>query len=192
MTAGAGSGKAAGVAVRRLTVLYDAQCSLCAFLRDWLVRQPQLVPLELVPAGSDEARRRHPELDHAATLDEITVVGDAGQVYRGGAAWIVTLWALREHRGLAHRLSTPAGARLAKGAVLAAAKWRGAQWSGARQGGARLDGARQGGARQGRAQWSGAQWGGRAYRRGDGWSYDPSGGWTYNAPGCEGGSCAAG
>jgi predicted DCC family thiol-disulfide oxidoreductase YuxK len=159
---GPATGKVTGVAVRRLTVLYDAQCSVCAFLRDWLVRQPQLVPLELVPAGSDEARRRHPDLDHAATLDEITVVGDAGQVYRGGAAWIVTLWALREHRGLAHRLSTPAGARLAKGAVLAAAKWRGAQW------------------------------GGRTYRRGDGWAYDPRRGWTYNAPGCEGGSCATG
>lgn len=175
MTVDAATRKAAGVAVRRLTVLYDARCSLCTFLRDWLLRQPQLVPLGLVPAGSDEARRRHPDLDHTATLDEITVVGDAGQVYRGGAAWIVTLWALREHRGLAHRLSTPAGTRLAKGAVLAAAKWRGAQSSGAWPGG---------------AQSSRAQWGGRAYRRGDGWSYDPSRGWTYTAPGCESGSCA--
>ncbi|MFI7411278.1 thiol-disulfide oxidoreductase DCC family protein [Streptomyces sp. NPDC049627] len=155
--------------VRRLTVLYDADCSLCAFLRDWLAKQPQLVPLELVPAGSDEARRRHPGLDHGATLDEITVVGDAGQVYRGGAAWIVTLWALREHRGLAHRLSTPSGIRLARGAALAAAKWRGAQWGG--------------------AQNRGAQWGGRGYRRADGWSYDPSWGWTYNPPGCDSGTC---
>ena len=48
--------------VRRLTVLYDAECSLCTFLRDWLVRQPQWVPLELVPAGSAEARRRFPGL----------------------------------------------------------------------------------------------------------------------------------
>lgn len=151
--------------VRRLTVLYDAECSLCTFLRAWLVKQPQLVPLEMVPAGSEEARRRHPDLDHGATLDDITVVGDAGQVYRGTAAWVVTLWALREHRGLAHRLSTPAGARLAKGAVLAAAKWRGAQ-----QGG--------------------TQWGGRGYRRAEGWSYDPSQGWTYYPPNCDDGTCA--
>ncbi|MEU6176738.1 thiol-disulfide oxidoreductase DCC family protein [Streptomyces coeruleorubidus] len=156
--------------VRRLTVLYDAECSLCAFLRDWLLRQPQLVPLELVPAGSEEARRRLPGLDHGATLDEITVVGDAGQVYRGPAAWVVTLWALREHRPLAHRLSTPSGARLAKGAVLAAAKWRGAQWN--------------------RGQQGGAQWGGRVYRRADGWAYDPGLGWTYTAPGCADGTCA--
>ncbi|GHH12914.1 thiol-disulfide oxidoreductase DCC family protein [Streptomyces lanatus] len=149
----------AGYAVRGLTVLYDAQCSLCTFLRDWLVKQPQLVPLEMVPAGSEEARRRYPGLDHGATLDEITVVGDAGQVYRGSAAWIVTLWALREHRGLAHRLSTPAGALVAKGAVLAAANWRGGQR------------------------------GGRSYRAQDGWSYDPSWGWAYNPPGCGDGTC---
>ena len=153
--------------VRRLTVLYDAQCSLCAHLRDWLVRQAQLVPLELVPAGSEEARRRFPGLDHGATLEEITVVGDAGQVYRGTAAWIVTLWALREQRPLAHRLSTPSGARLARGAVLAAAKWRGAQWQG-------------------------GQWGGKVYRRSDGWSYDPGRGWVHTPPGCDGAGRATG
>ncbi|MEU1480106.1 DCC1-like thiol-disulfide oxidoreductase family protein [Streptomyces sp. NPDC005760] len=153
--------------VRRLTVLYDAECALCAFVRDWLARQPQLVPLELVPAGSQEARHRYPELDHAATLEEITVVGDGGQVYRDTAAWIVTLWALREYRPLAHRLSTPAGARLARGAVLTAAKWRGAQWQG-------------------------GQWGGKVYRRADGWSYDSSRGWVHTAPGCGSGTCATG
>ncbi|MBH1933809.1 DUF393 domain-containing protein [Streptomyces sp. AV19] len=114
-------------AVRRLTVLYDARCPLCAFVRDWLVRQRQLVPLELVPAGSREARRSLPGLDHAATLEEITVVGDGGQVYRGAAAWVVCLWALDSYRPLAHRLSTPSGMRLARNAVLTAAKYREAQ-----------------------------------------------------------------
>ncbi|WP_282700844.1 DCC1-like thiol-disulfide oxidoreductase family protein [Streptomyces sp. CC219B] len=143
------------VPVRRLTVLYDAGCPLCTFLRDWLVRQPQLVPLDLVPAGSDEAVRRFPGLDHGSTLDEITVVGDSGQVYRSHAAWIVVLWALRRCRRLAHRLTTPTGIRLAKGAVLAAAKWRGTQW------------------------------GGRVYRQQDGWTYEPSLGWTYLPPRCD-------
>ncbi|WP_308011678.1 thiol-disulfide oxidoreductase DCC family protein [Streptomyces plumbidurans] len=156
---GTGVTAADRVPVRRLTVLYDADCSLCAFLRDWLTRQPQLVPLDLVPAASEEARRRFPGLDHRATLDDITVVGDGGQVYRSAAAWIVTLWALREHRPLAHRLSTPTGMKLAKGAVLAAAKWRGTQWGGA------------------------------VYRPADGWSYDPRQGWTYSAPRCDGGTC---
>ncbi|MEV0177952.1 DCC1-like thiol-disulfide oxidoreductase family protein [Streptomyces sp. NPDC050625] len=155
------------VPVHGLTVLYDAECSLCAHVRDWLVKQRQLVPLELVPAGSAQARRRYPGLDHRATLDEVTVVGDAGQVYRGAAAWIVVLWALREYRPLAHRLSTTVGTGIAKGAVLAAAKWRGSQWG------------------------AGAQWGGKVYRREDGWSYDPRQGWSYDPPGCDGGACAS-
>lgn len=176
-----------GVPVRRLTVLYDAECELCTFVREWLVRQPQLVPLALVPAGSERARTLFPTLDHSATLDDVTVVGDSGQVYRGAGAWVVVLWALREHRPLAHRFATPAGARLAKGALLAAAKWRGRQW---------------GTERSGRP----------VYRRADGWSYDPSFGWTHTAartavrstarsraltppgtaPGCDSGTCSTG
>ncbi|MGW3205955.1 thiol-disulfide oxidoreductase DCC family protein [Streptomyces sp. NPDC001135] len=160
-------GVTGGVPVRGLTVLYDAECGLCTHLRDWLARQPQLVPLELLPAASDRARARFPGLHHPAALDEVTVVGDSGQVYRGARAWIVVLWALREHRPLAHRLSTPAGVRLARGAVLAAAKWR------ASQGG-------------------GSQWGGQTYRRADGWAYHPSTGWTHHPPPCSDGSCATG
>lgn len=159
-----GNRDAVRVPVHGLTVLYDAECTLCTHLRDWLARQPQLVPLELVPAGSDEARARFPDLDHSATFDEVTVVGDAGQIYRDTAAWIVVLWALREHRPLAHRLSTPAGARLARGAVLAAAWWRGGQGSGD----------------------------GRPFRRQDGWVYEPGIGWIYDPPGCAGGVCATG
>ncbi len=170
---------AAATPVRRLTVLYDAECSLCAHVRDWLLRQPRLVPLDLVPAGSEEARRRLPGLDHAATLDEVTAVGDAGQVYRGAAAWVVVLWALREYRPLAHRLSTPAGARLARGAVLAAAKWRGGQQRRGGSGYRRADIAR-GGAKR-RAEGRGS---------GDGWAYEPGLGWMYTGRGCDDGTCA--
>ncbi|MFC5723841.1 thiol-disulfide oxidoreductase DCC family protein [Streptomyces gamaensis] len=115
-----------GAPVRRLTVLHDPRCPLCAHVRDWLARQRQLVPLDPVPVGSAEARRRFPHLDHAASEQEITVVGDGGQVYRGAAAWVACLWALDGYRPLAHRLSTPSGLRLARGAVLAAAKYRAA------------------------------------------------------------------
>ncbi|MFI8434972.1 thiol-disulfide oxidoreductase DCC family protein [Streptomyces sp. NPDC079020] len=110
--------------VARLTVLYDAQCSLCVHVRHWLMRQHQLIPLDLVPAASEEARRRFPGLDHAKTLDEITVIGDQGQIYHGTAAWIVCLWALSEHRPKAHWLTTPAGRPFARATVLAAAKYR--------------------------------------------------------------------
>ncbi|WP_406862671.1 DCC1-like thiol-disulfide oxidoreductase family protein [Streptomyces sp. HUAS MG47] len=110
--------------VQRLTVLYDAHCPLCVHLRHWLIHQPQLVPLDLVPAGSQEARGRYPDLDHASTLREITVIGDRGQIYRGTSAWIVCLWALAEHRPKANWLATPAGTPFARITVLAAAKWR--------------------------------------------------------------------
>ncbi|GAQ51556.1 thiol-disulfide oxidoreductase DCC family protein [Streptomyces acidiscabies] len=140
---------AARVPVRRLTVLYDAECGLCRTLSAWLARQPKLVPLDLVPAASDAAHALFPGLDHGLTLTEITVVGDSGQLYRGADAWVVVLWALREHRPLAHRLSTPSGARLARGALLAAAKLREAGW------------------------------GGDTYARDDGWAYDPARGWEY-------------
>ncbi|MFI7340028.1 thiol-disulfide oxidoreductase DCC family protein [Streptomyces sp. NPDC050085] len=137
------------VPVRRLTVLYDAQCPLCTFVRGWLGRQRQLVPLEFVAAGSREARQRYPGIDHAATLGDITVIGDGGQLYRGGAAWVVCMWALREHRVTAHRMCTPAGMKVAKQIVLGVAKYRERQF------------------------------GGGAYRRQDGWTYDRSIGWTY-------------
>ncbi|MFJ6574198.1 thiol-disulfide oxidoreductase DCC family protein [Streptomyces sp. NPDC091292] len=166
--------------VHRLTVLYDADCPLCAHVRKWLAGQRRLVPLDFVPAGSDAARQRFPELDPASTLAEITVVGDGGQLYRGPAAWIVCLWALASYRPLAHRLSTPAGARLAKGAVVTAAKWREAAK-------ARVERDR--------------RWGGGTYRSQDGWRYDTDTGWSYDdlgkgsrtgPGGCADDACASG
>ncbi|MEW2636038.1 DCC1-like thiol-disulfide oxidoreductase family protein [Streptomyces sp. NPDC048389] len=125
-----------GNAVRSLTVLYDADCSLCVHLRHWLLRQQQLVPLHLVPAGSATARRAYPSLDHARTEREITVIGDGGQIYSGRAAWIVCLWALAEHRAKAHWLATPAGAPFVRVSMLAAAKYREATGAGAGAGAA--------------------------------------------------------
>lgn len=110
--------------VRGLTVLYDPNCRLCRGVRDWLGRQRHLIPLAFVPAGSPAARERFPTLDHAATLAEITVIGDRGQIFAGDAAWIACLWALAKHRGLAYRLATPAGRPFARAAVLVAAKLR--------------------------------------------------------------------
>ncbi|WP_436771412.1 thiol-disulfide oxidoreductase DCC family protein [Yinghuangia sp. YIM S09857] len=108
--------------IRRITVLYDSRCPLCTAVSQWLARRPKLVAIDLVAAGSARARNRYPDLDHERTLREITVVGDAGQVYSGAHAWVVCLWALRGYRPLATRLSTPTALPLAKAAVVAAAK----------------------------------------------------------------------
>ncbi|MEU9146405.1 DCC1-like thiol-disulfide oxidoreductase family protein [Streptomyces sp. NPDC048349] len=117
---------APGRAVRHLTVLYDADCPLCVHIRHWLLGQRWLVPLRLLPAASFEARRRYPELDHASTLREITVIGDSGQVWTGTDAFIVCLWALAEHRPKANWLATPAGRPFARAAMFTASKWRAA------------------------------------------------------------------
>jgi predicted DCC family thiol-disulfide oxidoreductase YuxK len=154
--------------VRRLTVLYDPACRLCAFVRDWLARQRQLVKLDLVPVGSPEAMRRFPGLDQAAATREITVVGDSGQLYRGDSAWVVCLWALADHRALSHTLATPAGRKLARAAVLAAARYRESR----RQAPGRSAG------RSGGRDAAGA---GAGVRIAPGWTYDKATGWTLRA-----------
>lgn len=93
--------------IRGFTVLYDAHCPLCRAARQWLASRAHLVPLEFVPAGSAEARRRFPGLDHDATLRDLTVVADTGAVYAGDGAWFACLWALADHRGTAERLARP-------------------------------------------------------------------------------------
>ena len=107
-----------------LTVLYDAGCPLCRRFRDWLAEQPCLVPLDLVPAGSEEARRRFPALDHGRTQQEITVVGDDGAVWTKEHAWVMCLWATAAHRGLAERLARPHLMPVARAAAQTAAGLR--------------------------------------------------------------------
>jgi len=91
-----------------LTVLYDANCELCRRIRAWLEQQPSYVRLEFIAAGSETARCRYPGLDHAATLRDLTVVSNTGDVYAGAHGWLMCLWALRAYRAWALTLSTPA------------------------------------------------------------------------------------
>ncbi|HEY0555008.1 MAG TPA: DUF393 domain-containing protein [Thermoanaerobaculia bacterium] len=90
-----------------LTVLYDGRCALCRRARTWLAKQPKYVSMAFVEAGSEEALRRFPSLEVGATLEELTVVGSRGEVYRGSKAWLMCLWALKRYRSAALRLSAP-------------------------------------------------------------------------------------
>ncbi|MEU9130314.1 hypothetical protein AB0D08_19770, partial [Kitasatospora sp. NPDC048540] len=78
--------------VRRLTVLHDPDCGLCRQLTAWLRGQHQLVPLEFLAVAGPAARARYPGLDHDASLGEITVVADTGEVWRGAPAFVACLW----------------------------------------------------------------------------------------------------
>jgi predicted DCC family thiol-disulfide oxidoreductase YuxK len=106
--------------VKSLTVLYDPSCGLCTSAKAWILTQPSLVGLEFVDAGSRDARAAYRELP----AGELAVVADTGEVWLGNRAWIVCLWALREYRGLAVRLTTPGLLRLARQAFLAVSRNR--------------------------------------------------------------------
>jgi predicted DCC family thiol-disulfide oxidoreductase YuxK len=93
--------------MRELTVLYDPHCGLCKRAQAWLISKPKYQELVFVPASSDEARSRYPRLDHALTLTDLTVISDQGAVYSGSKAWLMCLWALRDYREWALRLSSP-------------------------------------------------------------------------------------
>ena len=106
----------------RLTVLYDADCGLCRWVRGWLEGSALLVPLDWVPCGSAQARRLLPLLDHDRTREEVTVVAGTGEVWTAEGAWIMCLWATAAHRDLAVRLaSSAAGRRVARAAALSVA-----------------------------------------------------------------------
>ena len=110
--------------MRYLTVLYDENCGFCRRAGRWLRAHNQLVWLDLVPAGSDAARRRFPVLDHDATFKKITVIADNGDVYTGDDAWLVCLWSLRAWRPLAVSMSRPGRERFVRAATRVADRLR--------------------------------------------------------------------
>ena len=93
--------------MRQLTVLYDPQCGLCRRAHSWLLDQPKHVELAFVAVGSAEAHERYPNLNHALTQRDVTVISDGGAVYWGAKAWLMCLWALRNYRDWSFRLSAP-------------------------------------------------------------------------------------
>src|SRR3954454_14781689 len=94
--------------MEKLYVLYDARCGLCTWAKRWLMRQPSLVHLTFIPAGSVLSERLFPGLGRAGDApEELVVVSDEGGVYREGSAWIMCLFALEEYRDWANRLAHP-------------------------------------------------------------------------------------
>lgn len=89
----------------RLTILYDETCALCRRARDWLLTQPCLVEVELLPAGSAEARTRYGALPWLGA--ELVAVDDRGNAWVGPPAFLACMWATRRYRTWAFRLSRP-------------------------------------------------------------------------------------
>ncbi|MBI2705248.1 MAG: DUF393 domain-containing protein [Actinobacteria bacterium] len=99
-------------APRTLTVVYDETCELCRRAREWLATQPSHVQIELLAAGSSEAKRRYGELPWLGR--ELVVVDEAGNTWIGPAAFLVAIWSTRRYRRWAFRLSEPAFAPMAE------------------------------------------------------------------------------
>ena len=93
--------------MKRLYVLFDAQCELCVRCRNWLMKQAAFVPLVFIALQSDEARQRFPEIEKLRPNEQLLVISDDGSVYRGACAWIMCLWALQNYRKHALRLAHP-------------------------------------------------------------------------------------
>ncbi len=91
--------------MRYLVILYDSRCGVCTWLKGWLREQRAYFPLYLVAMQSEEARSRFPQ--QLLKGDDLSVVSDSGEVWIGDRAWIVCLWALRDYRSWAMRLSSP-------------------------------------------------------------------------------------
>ena len=116
--------------MRYLTVAYDPKCGLCARIGTWLRAQPKWIGIRLVP--SDRAAALYPALAARFAQDELVAVSDDGGVYFGDHAWLVCLYALRNYRHWAKRLSSPALLPLARHAftVLSANRRRVSRWLG--------------------------------------------------------------
>ena len=98
--------------MQRLTVLYDEQCPICVRCRDWLALQPSYVTMDFMGCRTPEAMTRYGEVPWLR--EELVVVSDEGAVWAGPAAFIVSLWALREWREWSYRLSGSTLAPLAQ------------------------------------------------------------------------------
>src|SRR4051812_25798812 len=110
--------------MRTLTLLYDGRCGFCVRCKAWLEKQPQIVPLEFVPAGTAEARRRFPGASDSTEPEELVVVSDEGEVWRGDGAFLMCLWALAEWREWSLRLAQPELRPLARRALEWVGRWR--------------------------------------------------------------------
>jgi predicted DCC family thiol-disulfide oxidoreductase YuxK len=102
--------------MKKLYILYDAQCGLCTWARQWMLRQPGFLALEFVPAGSATSASKFPGLEKLGKPEELIVIDDTGGIYRDGDAWVMCLYALREYREWSLRLARPALLPLARSA----------------------------------------------------------------------------
>lgn len=107
-----------------LHVLYDGECPLCQRCRAWLAAQSAYFTLRFTPYQQAVFDRRFQGVDSLRPDQEMLVISDTGDIWQGAHAWIMCLWALREYRPWALRLSRPGLQPLARKIVAALSKNR--------------------------------------------------------------------
>jgi predicted DCC family thiol-disulfide oxidoreductase YuxK len=98
--------------VRRLTILYDERCGDCRRYAAWLARQRFRVQVELLPAGSEEARVRYPHVEPWLGRELVVVDNDA-RAWIGPPAFVMCLWAMDRTRAASFLASRPVIGRAA-------------------------------------------------------------------------------
>lgn len=92
--------------MERMTMLYDPRCGFCRRIVRWLSRERSFFPIELLPNDAPEILERFRGVVPLGS-NELVVVGDDRLVYRGDAAYLMCLYALRRYRPLSFRLASP-------------------------------------------------------------------------------------
>ena len=93
--------------MKKLYVLYDAQCPFCLHCRQWLGAQRILLPMDFIPLQSDEAASHFPGIEKWRTADHWLAISDEGEVYQGANAMVMSLYVLEDYREWSVRLSAP-------------------------------------------------------------------------------------
>ncbi|MBC8342148.1 MAG: DUF393 domain-containing protein [Proteobacteria bacterium] len=110
--------------MRKLYVLYDEDCGFCRRVQRWLIEQRQYVTLIPLARQSIAARQMFGPVIDSAGDDEMIVVSDEGQIWRGTHAYLVCMWALRRTRRWSFRLARPSLRPLVRGAFATLARNR--------------------------------------------------------------------
>lgn len=100
-----------------LHVLYDHTCGLCCSAAHRLAAEPAYLKLFFLPLASMQAQERFGTAIGPPPHNQVIVIADTGEIYRGTSAWLMVLYALRRYRGLSISLSRPGWRPLVERAI---------------------------------------------------------------------------
>jgi predicted DCC family thiol-disulfide oxidoreductase YuxK len=110
--------------MKRLYVLFDGDCPLCEAVVRRLREQPMFVDVQFMSSDAPRAAEMFPQIVTSVPQTEVVAIADTGEVYRGDAAWLMTLWALREYRAWSVVLAKPGYRGLVRWAVASVGRHR--------------------------------------------------------------------